>query len=119
MTNRELHRRANALAAGLQSQGVRQGDVVALLMYNCPEFLESVFAINKPVPCFCRSTTGLLLRSGNPSSITPVRWGLSPNRSLRGRSRAYNVRITVIIPTCGLCRPAWQSGSRSNGERRE
>jgi fatty-acyl-CoA synthase len=47
MTNRDLHRRVNALAAGLRDQGVRRGDVVALLMYNCPEFLESVFAINK------------------------------------------------------------------------
>jgi fatty-acyl-CoA synthase len=38
--------RATMLAAGLHERGVRQGDVVALLSYNSPEFLETVFAAN-------------------------------------------------------------------------
>jgi fatty-acyl-CoA synthase len=38
--------RARALAAGLHEGGVGAGDVVALLSYNCPEFLEAVFAAN-------------------------------------------------------------------------
>ncbi len=38
--------RAAALASGLAARGVAQGDVVALLAYNCPEFLETVFAAN-------------------------------------------------------------------------
>jgi fatty-acyl-CoA synthase len=38
--------RATALATGLHERGVRPGDVVALLSYNCPEFLETVFAAN-------------------------------------------------------------------------
>ena len=38
--------RAAALAAGLSERGVAPGDVVALLSYNCPEFLETVFAAN-------------------------------------------------------------------------
>ena len=42
----EMHARATALAAGLQERGVGPGDVVALLSYNCPEFLETVFAAN-------------------------------------------------------------------------
>ncbi len=37
---------AAALAAGLHERGVGAGDVVALLSYNCPEFLETVFAAN-------------------------------------------------------------------------
>ena len=37
---------AIGLAGGLSQHGVRQGDVVALLSYNCPEFLETVFAAN-------------------------------------------------------------------------
>jgi len=37
---------AAALAAGLSDRGVRSGDVVALLSYNCTEFLETVFAAN-------------------------------------------------------------------------
>ena len=35
-----------ALAGGLRERGVGPGDVVGLLSYNCPEFLETVFAAN-------------------------------------------------------------------------
>ena len=42
----EMAERVAALAGGLCERGVRQGDVVALLSYNCPEFLETVFAAN-------------------------------------------------------------------------
>jgi len=38
--------RAVALAGGLSERGVDRGDVVALLSYNCPEFLETIFAAN-------------------------------------------------------------------------
>ena len=34
------------LAGGLAGRGVGPGDVVALLSYNCPEFLEALFAAN-------------------------------------------------------------------------
>ncbi len=34
------------LAGGLAAQGVGGGDVVGLLSYNCPEFLETIFAAN-------------------------------------------------------------------------
>ena len=42
----EMADRARALAAGLHERGVGEGHVVALLSYNCPEFLETVFAAN-------------------------------------------------------------------------
>jgi acyl-CoA synthetase (AMP-forming)/AMP-acid ligase II len=45
-TYQEMVLRAAASAAGLAERGVRQGEVVALLSYNCPEFLETVFAAN-------------------------------------------------------------------------
>jgi fatty-acyl-CoA synthase len=38
--------RVAALAAGLHERGVGAGDVVGLLSYNCPEFLEVIFAAN-------------------------------------------------------------------------
>jgi O-succinylbenzoate-CoA ligase len=38
--------RASALATGLYEKGVRPGQVVGLLAYNSPEFLETVFAAN-------------------------------------------------------------------------
>jgi fatty-acyl-CoA synthase len=42
----EMAERAAALAGGLRERGVGAGDVVGLLSYNCPEFLEVVFAAN-------------------------------------------------------------------------
>ena len=45
-TYEEMAARAIATAGGLSGRGVGQGDVVALLSYNCPEFLETVFAAN-------------------------------------------------------------------------
>jgi len=42
----EMAHRCRALAAGLHDRGVGRGDVVGLLSYNCPEFLETVFAAN-------------------------------------------------------------------------
>ena len=41
-----MEQRATRLAAGLAACGVGRGDVVALLSFNCPEFLETVFAAN-------------------------------------------------------------------------
>ena len=45
-TYAEMAARAAALAGGLHDQGVTRGDVVALLSFNCPEFLETLFAAN-------------------------------------------------------------------------
>ena len=41
----ELDRRAGRTAAGLARLGVQKGDVVGLLLYNCPEMLEAMLAV--------------------------------------------------------------------------
>jgi len=41
-----MAQRATELAGGLAGHGVGRGDVVALLSYNSPEFLETIFAAN-------------------------------------------------------------------------
>jgi fatty-acyl-CoA synthase len=46
VTYGEMVTRVAALAAGLHDRGVGAGDVVGLLSYNCPEFLETIFAAN-------------------------------------------------------------------------
>ena len=46
ITYGEMAARAVGLAGGLSERGVGRGDVVALLSYNCPEFLETIFAAN-------------------------------------------------------------------------
>ena len=43
-TYAQMAARATALAGGLAGLGVGRGDVVALLSYNCPEYLETIFA---------------------------------------------------------------------------
>jgi acyl-CoA synthetase (AMP-forming)/AMP-acid ligase II len=45
-TYAQMAERAVALAGGLYDRGVGPGDVVGLLSYNCPEFLQTVFAAN-------------------------------------------------------------------------
>ncbi|MEU6539112.1 long-chain fatty acid--CoA ligase [Streptomyces sp. NPDC047000] len=47
LTVRQLHLRVVRLAAGLTELGIRRGDVVALLLYNRPEFLELVYAASR------------------------------------------------------------------------
>ena len=47
ITYDELNKRVNALAKGLLDMGMRKGDVAAILLFNCAEFLELTFAINK------------------------------------------------------------------------
>jgi acyl-CoA synthetase (AMP-forming)/AMP-acid ligase II len=46
VTYRQMLTQAAATAAGLHAHGVSAGDVVALLSYNCTEFLETIFAAN-------------------------------------------------------------------------
>jgi acyl-CoA synthetase (AMP-forming)/AMP-acid ligase II len=46
ITYGEMLARVRALASGLSEQGVGRDDVVALLSYNCPEMLETIFATN-------------------------------------------------------------------------
>jgi acyl-CoA synthetase (AMP-forming)/AMP-acid ligase II len=46
VTYEQMMARSSALAAGLEARGVGAGDVVALLAYNCTEFLETIFAAN-------------------------------------------------------------------------
>jgi fatty-acyl-CoA synthase len=45
-TYAEMAGRAADLAGGLSEAGVGRGEVVALLSYNCPEYLETIFAAN-------------------------------------------------------------------------
>jgi len=47
ITYRELNDRVNRLAKGLLDLGIRKGDIVAILLYNCSEYIEITFAANK------------------------------------------------------------------------
>ncbi len=43
----ETNNRANRLATALEKTGIHKGDRVAILQHNCPELLETLFAIFK------------------------------------------------------------------------
>ena len=47
LTFSELNARSNRTASVLRDLGVRRGDRAALLLMNCPEFLETFFALAK------------------------------------------------------------------------
>jgi len=47
LTYKEINERVNSLAKGLLDLGIRKGDIVAILLYNCAEFMEITFAVNK------------------------------------------------------------------------
>ena len=47
LTHRQLLDRVNPLAAAFRAAGVGRGDIVALLMGNRPEFLETALAVNR------------------------------------------------------------------------
>src|SRR5687768_13471990 len=47
----EADARARALAAGLRELGLQLGDRVAILMWNCPQLIESFFATWKAGGC--------------------------------------------------------------------
>ncbi len=47
ITYAELERRAARTAAGLHRLGIGRGDIVAVLLYNCPEFIELMFAVSR------------------------------------------------------------------------
>ncbi|UCE52971.1 MAG: long-chain fatty acid--CoA ligase [Desulfobacterales bacterium] len=44
---RELNRRVNRLAGALQGMGLKSGDRISILAYNCLEFLETIMAAAK------------------------------------------------------------------------
>jgi fatty-acyl-CoA synthase len=102
LTNRELRWRVNALAAGLREQGVRRGDVVALLLYNCPQFLEVAFAINKLGAAFLPLNYRLahaeweyILEHSGAVGIVSEREFADPLDTLAGSLSALRLRVLV------------------------
>jgi long-chain acyl-CoA synthetase len=72
----QANARAAALASGLVQLGIRPGDRVAVLTPNCPQLLESFFAVWKAggcvVPLNARSVTGEIVYHLNDSRTNAV-----------------------------------------------
>lgn len=46
-TYKDVRERVNSLAQSFKDMGLGKGDIIAILLYNCPEYVEMTFAINK------------------------------------------------------------------------
>src|SRR5699024_1678888 len=47
ISHKELDERVSALAQGLRQLGVEKGDRVAVSLYNCSQYFEVLFAVNR------------------------------------------------------------------------
>lgn len=47
LTYRQLDERVDSLAQGLSDLGLGKGDIVGVLLYNCCEYIEITFAVNR------------------------------------------------------------------------
>jgi fatty-acyl-CoA synthase len=112
LTWREFDARADGLAAALLELGVERQDKVAQYLYNCPEYLESVFAATKaslvPVNTNYRYTDDeLAYLWDNADAVAVVFHGTFSETIERVRSRVPRVRAWFWVDDgSGPC-PDW------------
>src|SRR3954465_10216644 len=97
LTWAEFDRRADGVARALLDAGVQQQDKVAQYLYNCPEYLESVFACLKAglVPVNTNYRYGdeeLAYLWDNADAIAVMFHGTFADRIETLRSRVSDVR---------------------------
>jgi acyl-CoA synthetase (AMP-forming)/AMP-acid ligase II len=117
LTHRQLLDRVNALAAAFRAAGVGQGDVVALLMGNRPEFLESALAVNRVGAAFLPLNVRLaepeleyIIRHAGATAIVTEPELAGPVAAISGR---LTTPWTVVVAGEG---GAAQGGAASEGE---
>jgi fatty-acyl-CoA synthase len=101
LTHRQLHDRVNALAAAFREAGVGKGDIVALLMGNRPEFLESALAVNRVGAAFLPLNVRLaepeleyIIRHAGAVAIVTEPGFAAPVAAISGR---LTTRWTVVM----------------------
>ncbi len=73
-TWREFDERANGVAHVLLEAGAQEQDKVAQYLYNCPEYLESMYAPGRPAWCRSTPTTATPTTSSSTCGTTPTPW---------------------------------------------
>jgi acyl-CoA synthetase (AMP-forming)/AMP-acid ligase II len=91
-TWRDLDRRANQYARLFQSRGIGQGDVVALLMDNRPDFVFVFYALSK-----LRAVTSLINTHLSGATLTHAINVCKPKAVLVGSEHAEALR--AVVPT--------------------
>ena len=107
----QFEERSARVAGALADRGVRPGDKVALIAFNCPEFLEILFAAFKlrAVPVAFnyrfRGSEFAEVLEGSDSVVAFFHASLAPE--LEGvRSQLHRVREWVVLPDGAAC-PGW------------
>ena len=112
LTWSEMDARANGVARALLDAGVARQDKVAHYLYNCPEYLESTFAILKaglvPVNTNYRYTDDeLVYLWDNADAVAVIFHGVFTERIARVRVRVPRVRTWLWVDDqSGEC-PPW------------
>ena len=116
LTHRQLLDRVNALAAALLEAGVGKGDIVALLMSNRPEFLESALAVNRVGAAFLPLNVRLaepeleyIIGHAHAVAIVTEPAFAAPVAAISGRRPSPWTVITGGAGPGGLTRRCWPS----------
>jgi acyl-CoA synthetase (AMP-forming)/AMP-acid ligase II len=108
----EFDRRADGVARALLDLGVERQDKVAQYLYNCPEYLESVFAASKislvPVNTNYRyADDELVYLWDNADAVAVVFHGSFTETIERIRTRVPRVRLWLWVDDEAGPRPDW------------
>ena len=108
----EMDRRADGIAQALLDGGVQQGDKVAQYLYNCPEYLESLFGIVKagcaPVNTNYRYTDDeLVYLWDNADAVAVVFHGTFVDTIERIRSKLPDVKTWLWVDDDAAPCPEW------------
>jgi len=112
ITWREFDRRADGIAKTLLDAGVERQDKVAQYLYNCPEYMESVFGATKvslvPVNTNYRYTDDeLVYLWDNADAVAVVFHGSFAETIERIRSRVPRVRVWLWVDDASGSCPDW------------
>jgi fatty-acyl-CoA synthase len=108
----DFDRGADGVAAGLLAAGAQRQDKVAQYLYNCPEYLESLFGIVKaglvPVNTNYRYVDDeLLYLWDNADAVAVIFHGSFTDRCERLRSQLPRVRSWVWVDDGAGSKPDW------------
>ena len=107
----EFNRRVNQVANGLLAAGVHQGEKVALLLANCPEFLYAFFACAR---------VGAVVVPVNPQlKAEEVQYILNNcEAGVLLAAPQFASLIGAIASHCPALRTTWYTGVQNDGSRR-
>ncbi|MGH3247291.1 MAG: AMP-binding protein [Trebonia sp.] len=121
LTHLQLLDRVNALAAAFLASGVGRGDIVALLMGNRPEFLESALAVNRVGAAFLPLNVRLaepeleyIIRHAGAAAIVTESGFAAPAAAIGGRLAAP---WTVVMAGGTRARPQTAPGTSHSSVR--